>query len=117
MRAASLLAEARIRAEKTRLLTALARHIGKANGITGESLARELDLPQRTLRQIISLLRDDGVAVCGRPESGYYIAATAEELEATCRFLRARAMHSLVLESRLRHIPLPDLIGQLKLDT
>ncbi|MCZ7655553.1 MAG: hypothetical protein M5R42_16810 [Rhodocyclaceae bacterium] len=53
----------------------------------------------------------------GTPRDGYYIAASGEELEATCQFLRSRAMHSLVLESRLRNVPLPDLIGQMKLPT
>ena len=59
----------------------------------------------------------DGVAVCGTPETGYYIAATAAELDQTCAFLRSRAMRSLTLEARLRQIPLPDLLGQLHLRT
>ena len=42
---------------------------------------------------------------------------TAEELESCCAFLRARAMHSLMIEARLRRLPLPDLLGQLKLPT
>lgn len=96
---------------------ALARHIGSRNGIRADHLAAELGCTERKLRDFISELREEGVAVCGHPSTGYYIAATADELESTCQFLRARAMHSLVLESRLRKIPLPDLLGQLHLET
>lgn len=71
------------------VLTILSRHIGKGHGH----------------------------AICGTPTDGYYIAATAEELNATCEFLHNRAMHSLTLESKLRKIPLSDLIGQLHLPT
>jgi len=66
---------------------------------------------------MVSDLRDEGLAVCGTPRHGYYIAATPEELEETCAFIRKRAMHSLCLESRLRKIPLPDLLGQLHVPT
>jgi biotin operon repressor len=96
---------------------ALSRHRGRDNGITACQLAGELGMAERTLRHFISDLRDEGIAVCGHPTTGYYIADTADELERTCAFLRSRAMHSLVLESRLRKIPLPDLIGQLRLNT
>lgn len=99
------------------LLAVLSRHVGRAAGIGAQALAGQLDMPERQLRDRISELREHGVAVCGHPTSGYYIAATAEDLERTCAFLRARAMHSLVLEARLRNIPLPDLLGQLHLRT
>ncbi len=95
----------------------LARHVGAAKGIRAEALAAELGVTERKLRDLVSELREEGLAVCGHPSTGYYIAQTAEELEDTCRFLRSRAMHSLVLEARLRKIPLPDLLGQLHLRT
>jgi DNA-binding IclR family transcriptional regulator len=102
---------------KTEVLNALADHQGAAKGIAARELARQLNLPPRRLRRLISELRDqDGVAVCGRPSTGYYIAQTADELEATCRFLRDRAMHSLRLESRMRRVSLGELLGQLKLN-
>lgn len=96
---------------------ALQRHIGATNGIRADDLAAELHVPVRHLRDLITALREEGTAICGKPETGYYIAANAEELEETCQFLRSRAMHSLHLEARLRRIPLPDLLGQLKLRT
>lgn len=99
------------------LLTILQRHVGAANGITVARLSRELGIAAREVRRKVAVLREEGVAVCGHPKSGYYIAATPAELEETCQFLRARALHSLRLASRLSKIPLPDLIGQLHLNT
>lgn len=99
------------------VLAALSRHVGADKGIRADELAQLLGTNERKLRDFISELRVDGVAVCGHPSTGYYIASNAEELEETCQFLRSRAMHSLVLEARLRKIPLPDLLGQLHLET
>jgi len=80
-------------------------------------LTQRLGVHERTLRDLISSARDDGVAIVGTPETGYYIAVTSDELEECCRFLRARAMHSLQIEARLRKIALPDLLGQLRVRT
>ena len=99
------------------LVTLLSRHIGKGNGIGVKDIARQIGANERHVRAMVSDLRDEGLAVCGTPRHGYYIAATLEELEETCTFLRRRAMHSLGLESRLRRIPLPDLLGQLHVPT
>ncbi len=104
-------------ADKDRLLTLLSRHIGEANGITAEQITLAIGVPKRRVRTLVSELRLDGVAVCGHPRDGYYIAANADEIERTCQFLRSRALHSLTLESKLRHVPLPDLLGQLRLKT
>ena len=104
-------------ANKDQLSAVLARHIGHAVGITAEQLALALDTSTRKVRELVSDLRTDGVAVCGHPKTGYFIAATSAELEDTCRFLRGRALHSLTLESKLRQVPLVDLLGQLKLHT
>lgn len=104
-------------ATKDKLLTILSAHIGKKNGITALNLAEYLDTYARQVRTLITELRKDGIAVCGKPETGYYIAADAEELEETCQFLRGRALHSLGLEARLRKVPLADLVGQMRLKT
>jgi len=104
-------------ATASQLLNVLTRHIGKGNGIGVKALATQLDTTERHVRTLTSELREDGHAVCGTPQDGYYIAATAEELQNTCEFLRSRAMHSLTLESKLRRIPLTDLLGQLHLPT
>lgn len=104
-------------ATKADLAMLLEAHIGRDRGIGVKAIAERLSCAERLVRTLVTEPRLDGIAVCGTPETGYYIAATAEELEATCAFLRSRAMHSLVLESKLRHVPLPDLIGQLRLKT
>ncbi len=100
-----------------RILVGLSCRIGKDRGISVKGLALSNGLCERRVRSYISQLRDEGYAICGTPQTGYYMAETAEELEHTCQFLHARAMHSLVLEAKLRKIPLPDLLGQLHLKT
>lgn len=99
------------------VLVILQRHIGAGNGVTAEQLAQQLDTETRHVRTLVTELRMDGIAVCGHPRHGYFIAASPEELQRTCDFLRSRALHSLVLESALRKMPMSELIGQLKLRT
>lgn len=109
---------------RTSVIETLSRHIGRERGVRVDRLVAEITgelLPdpagERRVRSIISELREEGMPICARPETGYYLAETAEDVEECCRFLRSRAMHSLVLESRLRKIPLPELLGQLRLET
>jgi len=103
--------------DRARVLAALTLRPGKVNGIAGVDLAQILELKEREIRHAISDLRMEGIAVCGHPKTGYFIAANPAELEETCAFLRDRALHSLTLESKLRHVPLPELLGQLRLKT
>lgn len=105
------------RPTRTALQVLLARHVGREAGITAEAIASTLGTTTRVVRELVTELRNDGIAVCGHPASGYFIARTREELEETCQFLRSRAMHSLVLEAKLRGLPLADLVGQLRLKT
>lgn len=102
---------------ETTVLMVLSRHIGKANGIPMRQLQQQLDMSPRHVRKYITDLREDAHAICGTPNTGYYMAETPEELNETCDFLHHRAIHSLSLESKLRKIPLADLIGQLHLPT
>ena len=106
-----------MQANKDRLMTVLSRHIGRGHGIGVVALALQAGTSTRQVRKFVTELRQDGVAVCGTPQHGYYIAGTADELDETCQFLRRRALHSLTLESRLRKVPLADLVGQLHLRT
>lgn len=92
-------------------------HLGKSRGIAARHLAGRLDCPDRHVRDLVTQARKAGYAVCGVPRDGYFIAVTAEEVEETCDFLRARALCSLTLEAALRKMPLPDLIGQMRLPT
>ena len=98
-------------------LAILQRHVGRLNGVTAAVLALDLDINERQVRHFVSELRLEGIAICGHPKTGYFIAANGEELEMCCAFLRSRAMHSLVLESRMRKLTLGELLGQLRLHT
>jgi predicted DNA-binding transcriptional regulator YafY len=106
----------------TRVLNALGvAHRGKSNGIHAKHLADKLGLSGehglRCLRKAIADLRELGIPIAGMPETGYFIAESATELDDFCiKFLETRAMHSLKLSSRLRKIPLPVLCGQLLLN-
>lgn len=103
---------------KSKLMQVLAvNNTGAANGTSARILAAVVGCDERTLRSVISTARNEGIAIAGTPSTGYYIAETAEELEACCQFLRSRAMHSLRIEAQLRRMPLADLLGQLHLPT
>ncbi len=91
-------------------------HKGKDCGITVEKLSLRIHVNPRDIRQAVSDLRDDGVAIAALPSTGYYLAQTAEEIEECCQYLRKRSLHGLRLESRLRKMALPELLGQISLD-
>jgi len=103
--------------QSAELLNILSSHRGREQGIHMDRLAARTDVQPRELRKLISDLRSEGIAVCGRPETGYFIAETAQELDEFCiKYLESRALHSLKLSSRLRKIPLQVLAGQLFLN-
>ena len=106
------------------VLNVLAHHIGAENGIHVRELVQRItgqlqttDALERKVREIVTELRMDGQHVCGHPASGYFMAATPEELQATCEFLFQRAMTGLKQISRMKNVSLPDLRGQLHLPT
>lgn len=93
-----------------------ANHTGRKRGITCAALAGSVGVREREARAAISELREDGHPVCGTPATGYFLAESPDELEATCEFLRGRALTSLKLESKLRGVPFSDLVGQMQLE-
>ncbi len=101
----------------------LSLHIGKNNGICARDLADTClgraasQAEQRHLRAVIQELREQGQHICAHPATGYFIAANAEELDATCEFLYERALCSLKQISRMKKVSLPDIRGQLRLPT
>lgn len=105
------------------LLLALERHIGADHGCSAARLVIEIcglyatRAHERALRTLIEELRRQGHHVCGTPAEGYYMAATEAELLRTCEFLHARAMTSLAQIAAMRRVSLPDLRGQLRLQT
>lgn len=101
----------------TQLLTTLQRHIGKGNGVSVKALALTLDTTPRHVRSLVTELREEGIGVCAHPKYGYFIAATAEELEETCVFLHTRGMQSITLASTMRKCAGTELNGQRKLES
>lgn len=105
------------------VLEALQDHIGTARGVTAVQLVMEIrgrfdsERQTRALRKIIEQLRREGFHVCGHPSNGYYMAASDAELIATCNFLYDRAMTTLSQVAAMRRVSLPDLKGQLRINT
>ncbi len=98
------------------LVAVLSRdHRGKGHGISAHALATKVGIAERGLRTLVSKAREQGIGIVATPEDGYYIATAPDEIEQCCAFLRSRAMHSLHIEARLRRIPLPELLGQLRI--
>lgn len=106
------------------VLTELSHHIGKDNGIHVRELVQRITgqlvnphALERQVRTIVSDLRMQGHHICAHPSSGYFMAATAGELDETCKFLVDRSLTTLAQVSRMKNIALPDLHGQLHLKT
>lgn len=106
------------------VLSELMHHKGKSQGIHVRDLAMRItgqivntEAVERSVRKLVKGLRLEGNPICGHPASGYFLAETPAELEETCNFLRSRAMSSLEAESRLRKIPVAELIGQFQRQT
>lgn len=104
------------------VLAELGHHQGKAGGIHVRDLVMRItgqlansEAQERSVRKLVTDLRMEGHPICAHPATGYFMAATAEELDETCNFLRSRAMSSLKAESRLRSISMGELLGQLHL--
>lgn len=108
------------------VLGVLGGHIGAERGIKARDLAlkvidRQLlgrtAAVERLVRKHIQELRTEGFHICGTPETGYFLAASADELDRTCAFLYSRAMTTLTQIARMKKVSVPDLRGQLKLPT
>lgn len=92
-------------------------HTGKGKGISAWELAARLHMSERLVRALVSTARMGGLPISATPSTGYYVAATGDELQESIDFLRSRAMNSLVLARQLRRIPMPALQGQQTLPT
>lgn len=102
------------------VLGALRGRVGEANGGTARELVLAISgrfstADERRLRKVIEALRTAGHPICGLPETGYYFAANAAELDRTCEFMFKRSMTSLRQVGAMRRVTLPDLRGQLGL--
>lgn len=95
-----------------RLINRMAQHMGRDKGVNADGLALALGISPRRLRRLISQTRLQGVAICGKPATGYYMPKTPEELAEACNFLMRRALHSLKLMELMRSTAMPTLAGQ-----
>lgn len=101
------------------VLDALRIHEGIEAAIKEPDLAAVVDLSVRSLRAVLKSLRENhgiAVATTTRPPYGAYLIVNAEELEAFCRNLRARALSMLTGEARLRRVHLAKLVGQIGME-
>lgn len=106
------------------VLQVLSRHIGADAGIGVTRLVQEVTdsllvraSDERAVRTAVVALRKQGHHVCAHPGTGYFLAATEDELLRCCDHLYDRAMCSLEQVSAMRNVSLPDLRGQLRLPT
>ncbi|MDZ7831653.1 MAG: hypothetical protein U5L07_07860 [Desulfobacterales bacterium] len=113
---------------KSTLLQVMTEHVGRENAIgMGELYDRVICEPwthrindTRYLRKLLTELRRDGVPICSsasREGGGYYLAAAGSELARYCENLHRRALSLLSREARLKKMTLPELVGQLSLET
>lgn len=105
------------------LLAVLSGHVGSAHGLNARQLVDEVNqtagedlINERQLRHLVVDLRMRGHHVCAVPDHGYYIAATEDELSATCHFLFQRGITGLQQVAAMRKVSLPDLAGQLRIN-
>lgn len=103
------------------LLVELQKHVGKDEGVHVRDLVSRITglavnpvAQERRVRTLITELRKAGHRICGKPEAGYFMAATAEELLETSLYLRSRAISGLQIECRMRQVSMPELLGQIK---
>ena len=111
----------------SRLLIELSRHVGQEKAVDMGELHRRVfgENPgnkingTRALRTLITTLRKEGVpigSVSSKTGGGYYICRAGSELDAFCKRLRRRALRALGMESKLRKVGLPELLGQMQLN-
>jgi biotin operon repressor len=100
MRRASTLAPHR---PATDLLTLLGH--GRANARTAADLASRIGLSERAVRGSVEYLRRDGhlIGSTTTDGGGFFLIQTWEELEATARQLRSRALSMLTTKRALEH--------------
>jgi hypothetical protein len=104
-------------------LMILTEYRGRENAIDGNALALRAGIedrdPRRIVRKVVSKLRrDHGVAICSNSmePSGYYLAATADELDDAAASLIGRGLKILSAAARMKKKTLAEFMGQLKLE-
>lgn len=76
---------------------------GRENAVTREELAMRLELPDRTVRQMIEAARRDGALIINKGDgAGYYLSDNLEDLKRQQKMNHRRAMSILVQQKHLR---------------
>lgn len=112
---------------KSRLKTALMRHVGPSRKIGMGELFEEVFEEgygdrindTRFLRALIDELQREGIEICSSrssDSSGYWLAATATELNGYCDVLLQEITRKASKVAALKHIGLPVLFGQMALN-
>lgn len=84
-------------------------HRGKAEGVSAEGLATGMGVKAtsanlRKLRGLVELLRELGIPICAKPETGYYYGIEREEIEETIGALEKRGKTALRQARRMREV-------------
>lgn len=82
------------------LLSLLGR--GEDQAVRGEFLAATLAISERSVRDLVETLRRDGHLI-GSSSRGYFLISSWDELEATARHIRSRALSMLATKSAMEH--------------
>ena len=83
--------------------------------INGEYIFTPFEVSERKIRATIKhLTTQHGVAIGSGPK-GYFMAETAEEIEAVCKYYDGYGLSSLYVSSRLKKIEMRDYLGQLSM--
>jgi len=82
-------------------------HRGRAEGVAAEGLATGMGVKAtpanlRKLRGLVEILRELGVPICAKPETGYYYGITREEIEETIGSLEKRGKTALRQARQMR---------------
>lgn len=104
---------------EARVLCTLSAHRGRGAAISLLELSRSVWTAPRMVQYAIHRLRVEHgspiASAAGKP-AGYYLAETADEVEACYREHRAKALSTLAAMAALRRINLQELLGQLALE-
>jgi len=103
-----------------RVLIILRTHRGLAAAIPMPTLASLVGVETRQVQAIVHRLRVNHAQAIGstarRGKNGYYMLATAEEMDGFRREQRRKALGTLLAVARACNATLPDLLGQLRME-
>lgn len=112
-----------IEAARLKLATTLLRHVGPERKVGmgelyetvfGRSWAHRIN-DTRALRTLITELRSDGMPILSDTH-GYWIAASASEVNGFCDRDKRKALAILGRISMMKNVALPDYLGQMQLE-